>query len=221
MYLHFDFGNIEKIIINEKYNRHIMLKVGITGGIGSGKTTVCKIFATLGIPIYYADDRAKWLMVNSPALQTGIINLFGKEAYYEEGQLNRAYIGGIAFKHPKKLQKLNALVHPAVFVDGENWQQEQLALQVPYTLKEAALLYESGSHKFLDKMIVVTAPEEMRIERVMKRDGLDREAIQDRIARQMPEAEKVAQADYVINNDGQLLLIPQVLEIHQQLLAGS
>ncbi len=198
-----------------------MLKVGITGGIGSGKTTVCKIFATLGIPIYYADDRAKWLMVNSPALQTGIINLFGKEAYNEEGQLNRAYIGGIAFKHPKKLQKLNALVHPAVFVDGENWQQEQFALQVPYTLKEAALLYETGSHKFLDKMIVVTAPEEMRIERVMKRDGLDREAIQDRIARQMPAAEKVAQADYIITNDGQQLLIPQVLEIHQQLLAGS
>ena len=198
-----------------------MLKVGITGGIGSGKTTVCKIFATLGIPIYYADDRAKWLMVNSPALQTGIINLFGKEAYNEEGQLNRAYIGGIAFKHPKKLQKLNALVHPAVFVDGENWQQEQFALQVPYTLKEAALLYETGSHKFLDKMIVVTAPEEMRIERVMKRDGLDREAIQDRIARQMPATEKVAQADYIITNDGQQLLIPQVLEIHQQLLAGS
>ncbi len=197
-----------------------MLKVGITGGIGSGKTTVCKIFATLGIPIYYADDRAKWLMVNSPSLRIGIINLFGKEAYQEEGPLNRAYIGGIAFKHPKKLQKLNALVHPAVFVDGENWQKEQLTLQVPYTLKEAALLYESGSYKFLDKMIVVTAPEEMRIERVMKRDELDREAIQDRIARQMPEAEKVAQADYVINNDGQRLLIPQVLEIHQQLLAG-
>lgn len=198
-----------------------MRKVGITGGIGSGKTTVCKIFETLSIPIYYADDRAKWLMVNSPALQTGITNLFGKESYDEEGQLNRAYIGGIAFKHPKKLQKLNALVHPAVFVDGEKWQQEQLALQFPYTLKEAALLYESGSHKFLDKMIVVTAPEELRIERVMKRDGLDREAVQDRIARQMPEAEKVAQADYIITNDGHQLLIPQVLEIHQQLLAGA
>jgi len=198
-----------------------MLKVGITGGIGSGKTTVCKIFETLGIPIYYADDRAKWLMVNSPALQTGIINLFGKESYDEAGQLNRAYIGGIAFKHPKKLQKLNALVHPAVFVDGENWQQEQMILQAPYTLKEAALLYESGSHKFLDKMIVVTAPEALRIERVMKRDGLDKTAIQDRIAHQMPEEEKVAQADYIINNDGQQLLIPQVLDIHQQLLAGA
>jgi len=198
-----------------------MLKVGITGGIGSGKTTVCKIFETLGIPIYYADDRAKWLMVNSPALQTGITNLFGKESYNEAGQLNRAYIGGIAFKHPKKLQKLNALVHPAVFVDGENWQQEQMILQAPYTLKEAALLYESGSHKFLDKMIVVTAPEALRIERVMKRDGLDKTAVQDRIARQMPEEEKVAQADYIINNDGQQLLIPQVLDIHQQLLAGA
>lgn len=195
-----------------------MLRLGITGGIGSGKTTVCKIFETLHIPIYYADDRAKWLMVNSPALQTGITQLFGDKAYLEDGALNRAHIGSIAFKDPAKLQKLNALVHPAVFVDGENWQQEQLAVGAPYTLKEAALIYETGSYKTLDKVIVVTAPEELRIERVMKRDDLSEEEVKERIARQMPEEEKVAKADFVINNDGQHSLIKQVLAIHQTIL---
>lgn len=196
-----------------------MLRLGITGGIGSGKTTVCKIFETLHIPVYYADDRAKWLMVNSPTLQTGITQLFGKDAYFEDGALNRAHIGSIAFKDTAKLQKLNALVHPAVFVDGENWQQEQLALGVPYTLKEAALLYETGSYKMLDKVIVVTAPEALRIQRVMDRDNLSKEEVKQRIARQLPEAEKVAKADFVINNDGQHSLIKQVLAIHQSLLA--
>ncbi|NRB48345.1 MAG: dephospho-CoA kinase [Saprospiraceae bacterium] len=195
-----------------------MLRLGITGGIGSGKTTVCKIFETLDIPIYYADDRAKWLMVKSPSLQTGIIQLFGDKAYAADGSLNRAHIGGIAFKDPAKLQKLNALVHPAVFVDGENWQQEQLALGVPYTLKEAALIYETGSYKMLDKVIVVTAPEEIRIQRVMKRDKLTAEEVKERIARQMPESEKVEKADYVIQNDGQHSLIKQVLQIHQAIL---
>lgn len=195
-----------------------MLRLGITGGIGSGKTTVCKIFETLSIPIYYADDRAKWLMVNSPSLQMGIIQLFGDKAYAADGSLNRAHIGSIAFKDPAKLQKLNALVHPAVFVDGENWQQEQLALGVPYTLKEAALIYETGSYKMLDKVIVVTAPEEIRIQRVMKRDSLTAEEVKERIARQMPESEKVEKADYVIQNDGQHSLIKQVLQIHQAIL---
>ena len=195
-----------------------MLRLGITGGIGSGKTTVCKIFETLNIPIYYEDDRAKWLMVKSPSLQTGIIQLFGDKAYAADGSLNRAHIGGIAFKDPAKLQKLNALVHPAVFVDGENWQQEQLALGVPYTLKEAALIYETGSYKMLDKVIVVTAPEEIRIQRVMKRDKLTAEEVKERIARQMPESEKVEKADYVIQNDGQHSLIKQVLQIHQAIL---
>ena len=195
-----------------------MLRIGITGGIGSGKTTVCKIFETLNIPIYYADDRAKWLMVNSPALQTGIQQLFGKEAYFKDGTLNRAHIGSIAFKDPAKLQKLNALVHPAVFVDGENWQQEQLTLGAPYTIKEAALIYETGSYKMLDKVIVVSAPEELRIERVIKRDQLSAEEVKERIARQMPESEKVSKADFVIQNDGQHSLIKQVLAIHQAIL---
>lgn len=192
------------------------LKVGITGGIGSGKTTVCKIFESLGIPVYYADERAKWLMSNDPELIQGIKKLFGDTAYDSDGNLNRSHISGIVFHDPEKLEQLNALVHPAVAKDGSTWNQAQSG--VPYTLREAALIYEAGIDKHLDYVIVVTAPLEMRIQRVMNRDGVSREAVEARIARQMPETEKVKLADFVIYNDGERALIPQVLTIHQQLL---
>jgi dephospho-CoA kinase len=195
--------------------RLIMQHLGITGGIGSGKSTVCKIFETLGIPIYYADDRAKYLMSHDPDLIAGIIDLFGPEAYLEPHLLNRAHIAQVAFNDKDKLSQLNALVHPAVGRDGLEWQSAQK--DVPYTLKEAALLYESGSYRSLDKIIVVTAPLELRIERVMARDGVKREDIEARISKQMPEAEKVSLADFVVYNDGEQALIPQVMNIHQQL----
>lgn len=192
-----------------------MQHLGITGGIGSGKTTVCKIFETLGIPIYYADDRAKYLMSHDPDLIAGIIELFGPEAYLEPQVLNRAHIAHVAFNDKDKLAQLNALVHPAVARDGLEWQAAQR--YVPYTLKEAALLYESGSYRSLDKIIVVTAPLELRIERVMARDGAKREDVEARISKQMPEAEKVNLADFVIYNDGEQALIPQVMSIHRLL----
>lgn len=194
-----------------------MQHLGITGGIGSGKTTVCKIFETLGIPIYYADDRAKFLMSHDPNLIMGIIELFGQEAYLEPQVLNRAHIAQVAFNDKDKLTQLNALVHPAVARDGLEWQAAQY--DVPYTLKEAALLYESGSYRSLDKIIVVTAPLKLRIERVMARDGAKREEVEARIAKQMPESEKVNMADFVIYNDGEQALIPQVMSIHRQLSA--
>ncbi len=192
--------------------------IGITGGIGSGKTTVCKIFETLGIPVYYADDRAKWLMTHDTDLIAGIQQIFGEAAYFENGELNRPYIGQIAFNNAEKLAQLNALVHPAVLRDGNEWQQAQQ--HVPYTLKEAALLYESGSYLDLDQMIVVTAPKEVRIQRVMQRDQLSREAVEARIDKQMPEEEKVKKADFVIYNDGEKALIPQILSIHHQLITN-
>ena len=192
-----------------------MLKVGITGGIGSGKTTVCKIFETLGIPVYYADDRAKWLMMHDQGLKKQIIEIFGPAAYLENGQLNRTYIGQIAFTTPDKLKALNAAVHPAVAKDSVIWNKAQK--EVPYTLKEAALLFEAGSYKLLDKIITVTAPVEMRIERVMQRDQVDRAAVLARMDKQWPEKEKVERADFVINNDDQKGLIKQVLAIHQAL----
>lgn len=196
-----------------------MLHIGITGGIGSGKTTVCKIFEILGIPIYYADMRAKWLMEHDPTLRESIIALLGEEAYAVEGRLNRGWIASRVLADPGLLQKLNGLVHPAVAIDGHTWQEAQSG--VPYTLKEAALLYESGNYRSLDKIIVVTAPLEVRIARVTERDKASRETVLGWISKQMPEEEKVAQADFVIQNDGKHPLIPQVLEIHQVLVALS
>lgn len=193
-----------------------MLKAGITGGIGSGKTTVCKIFETLGIPVYYADDRAKWLMTHDEHLMSEIRNAFGADAYTPDGQLNRAYLSGVVFSDAEKLKQLNALVHPAVFNDGSAWHQAQTG--APYTLREAALLYESGSYKAIDKMIVVTAPLALRIARVMERDNISEAAVRARIEKQWPEEEKIKRADYVIYNDGAQLLVPQVLKIHRALM---
>lgn len=192
-----------------------MKKIGLTGGIGSGKSTVARIFEVMGIPVYYADDRAKQLMVEDPDLKAGIIALFGAEAY-QGGELNRAYIGSLAFADPSLLKKLEAIVHPAVLADGERWNQAQKG--VPYTIKEAALLFESGSYKALDKVVVVAAPLELRIDRVVRRDQTSREAVEARIARQMPEEEKVRLADFVIVNDGSRSLVRQVWEIHRQII---
>lgn len=194
------------------------LKIGITGGIGSGKTTVCRIFETLGIPVYYADDRAKALMVENPDLIKRIKELFGEAAYLPDGSLNRAYIADIAFHNPLKLNELNAAVHPAVWLDGEAWHNAQT--HAPYTLKEAALLFESGGNLLLDKIITVVAPEETRIERVLLRGGgtLKRSDIEARIAKQLPDEEKVKKSDFVIQNDGNQALIPQVLAIHNRIM---
>ena len=190
-----------------------MLKVGITGGIGSGKTTVCKIFATLGIPIYYSDIRAKELMVKDKKLIQGIKNEFGENAYLEDGSLNRQHIAAIAFNDKTKLQALNALVHPVVHRDGNEW----VALQtnVSYTLKEAALIFEGGGHRLLDKVITVFAPKATRIQRVMQRDKTTVAAVEARINKQMPEEDKIKLADFVIYNDGEHSLIDQVLKIHK------
>ena len=192
------------------------LKVGITGGIGSGKTTVCKIFETLGIPVYYADDRAKTLMVEDEKFISDIKNIFGVEAYSPNGELNRKHIADIAFHNPLKLKELNAVVHPAVLEDGNRWHAEQK--DVPYTLKEAALIFESDSYKNLDKIITVFAPQNVRLERVILRGGnLTKEDIEARMAKQLPEEEKMKRADFIIYNDGEQALIPQVMKIHRLL----
>lgn len=193
-----------------------MLKVGITGGIGSGKTTICKIFEQLGVPIYYADDRAKWLMINDEALISEISNLFGDMAYTENGELNRAYISSIVFSNQSMLDKLNQIVHPAVRNDGENWFKSHQ--NKPYALKEAALHFESGGYKLMDKMITVFAPEKTRIERVMKRDNTTAEAVKARIDKQLPDNKKMELSDYVIYNDSQHSIIKQVMEVHSTLL---
>jgi dephospho-CoA kinase len=195
-----------------------MIQVGITGNMGSGKTTVSGIFASLGIPIYDADSRAKWLMENETALVAAITDLFGPEAYLSSGELNRPFISQQAFQSPALLNQLNSLVHPAVARDAQQWHAAQ---QAPYTLREAALLIESGSYKQLDKLILVCAPEDLRIARVMERNGWAEADIRARLNKQLPETEKLAYADFVIQNDGNEALIPQVLQIHAALKALS
>lgn len=191
-----------------------MIKVGITGNMGSGKTTICNIFAALGIPIYDADSRAKALMLE-PRLKNQIIALFGTDAYDLQGQLNTPYISQQAFSDATLLTQLNALVHPAVAEDAMAWHEAQSS---PYTLREAALLIESESYKQLDRLILVTAPEKMRIHRVQMRNQWSLEEIKARMAKQMPEDAKRRFAQYIITNDGQKSLIEQVMAIHAELL---
>ncbi len=195
-----------------------MLKVGITGGIGSGKTTVCQIFATLGIPIYYADVRAKELMVSDADLIQQIQKLLGENAYLN-GELNRKYIAEKAFHDKNLLQQLNTIVHPAVFQDTLNWFQTHH--DKAYTLYEAAIMFESGSYKLMDKMITVFAPLEDRISRTMKRDHISREEVLERVDKQMLEEEKMKRADFVIYNDHSQPLIQQVLTIHEHIMVIS
>lgn len=195
------------------------LRIGITGGIGSGKTTACQVFATLGIPVFYADLQARRLMQEDPFLVTGIRNLLGEDAYGSDGQLDRPLVAERVFGNTALLQKLNALVHPAVGRHGQEWHRQQE--EVPYTLYEAALLFESGGHREMDRIIVVTAPEEVRLQRVMTRDGATEAEVRARMARQLPQAEKEERADFLIHNDGQQLLLPQVIEIHRQLLGQA
>lgn len=197
------------------------LRAGITGGIGSGKTTVCRIFESLGIPVYDADYWAKWLIVNDAEVKKAITGLFGPQAYLPDGQYNRALVAGIVFQAPAKLAALNAAVHPAVERHARAWHEEQAQKGLPYTLKEAALMVESGSHQFLDALIVVTAPEPLRIRRVMARDGISEDAVRARMTNQMPEAEKVRLADYVIVNDGEHSLVKQVWAVHRSLVEAS
>jgi dephospho-CoA kinase len=193
----------------------IMLKVGITGNIGSGKSTLVRIFAQLGVPVYDADSRAKAVMVEDEILVSQIKNLLGANAYNSQGSLNRAEISQQVFNNAQLLQQLNALVHPALFKDFDNWVLKQNA---PYILKEAALLIESESYKNLDVLIVVLADEEIRLKRSMARDGVTQDAILARMRNQMPQEEKAKFAQFIIQNNDDLL-IPQVLKIHQQLLA--
>ncbi len=188
-----------------------MLKVGITGGIGAGKTTVCRLFELLNVPVYYADDRAKILMTEDQALVKQIKTLLGDQAYLDDGSLNKKHISSIVFNDTAKLALLNSLVHPAVAKDSQNWFNN--LEEVPFALKEAALLFEAGSYKHLDQIITVAAPLELRIERVMKRDNVARNAVLARIDKQLPQEEKIKRSDFVINNDTQDSLIQQVIQI--------
>lgn len=195
------------------------LRIGVTGGIGSGKSIVCKIFSLLGAPVYDADSRAKALMTEDHLLIENIKEKFGSQAYHDDGSLNRTYLSKAIFNNSHQLSVLNSLVHPRVAIDSENWFKENQNAR--YCIKEAALLFESGSYKMLDQIIVVTAPTELRIQRVLNRDkGRVRGEIEKIIQNQISETEKISRADFVIHNDEQLLVIPQVYKLHERFNSG-
>nr|WP_276900544.1 dephospho-CoA kinase [Pedobacter kyonggii] len=197
-----------------------MYKVGITGGIGSGKTTVCKVFEVLGIPVFYADTAAKEIMYKDALLVEGIKSAFGNESYFEDGKLNNKHIAGIVFNNEDALAKLNALVHPAVFRAFDTWEAA-IPASTPYTLKEAALLFESGSYKMCDTTILVTAPYEIKMKRVMLRDGVTAAQVKARMDKQLSDEEKSKMANHFIINDEQESIIEQVLALHQEFLKAA
>jgi len=195
-----------------------MKTVGITGGIGSGKTTVCRIFKELDVPIYFADERAKKLMTENASLQASIIQEFGA-AIYTDNRLNRALLAKKVFAYPEKLAALNALVHPVVAADFGCWLAQHS--HANYVLKEAAILFESGANKLVDCTILVTAPEGLRIQRVVARDGVSANDVKLRMANQWTEKRKSELANHIVNNDGTQFLIPQVLRLHATFSAKS
>lgn len=190
------------------------LKIGLTGGIGTGKTTVAKIFETFGIPVLYADNLAKELMQTDVDLIQNLKNTFG-ENIYNNGILDRQKLSNIVFKDNSELEKLNTIVHPAVKSYGKKWMDKQKS---PYAIKEAAIMIESGSHLELDFLIGVTTPKEILINRVMKRDNITREAVLERMSKQMDNDEKMKLCDAVIINDDSQSLIEQCHLIHERLL---
>lgn len=195
-----------------------MLKIGITGGIGTGKTTVCKVFETLGIAVFYADLVAKQLMNTDLSLIEGIKKKFGTASYTPAGALNKKFIANIVFNDALALQQLNALVHPAVFNAFELWTQK-MPNTMPYVIKETALLFESGSYQTCDKNILVTSPINLRLKRVMARDHVSEKDVLARMDKQFSDEQKVKMADYILKNTEQHSVILQVLSLHQQFLS--
>ena len=197
-----------------------MLRIGITGGIGSGKTTVAKIFEVLGVPVYYADDAAKRLMNEDQALQQKIIENFGADVF-ENSQLNRSRLASIVFNDPEKLALLNSIVHPVTIADAEKWMKrfsKTATQKIPFAIKEAALIFESGAQKKLDYVIGVHAPYKLRLQRSMQRDNLTKDEVEARMEKQMDETKKMNLCNFIVTNDEVQLLIPQVVELHKKLM---
>ncbi len=187
--------------------------VGITGGIGSGKSTVCEVFKAFGVPVFHADDEAKKVYEEFPEVLEKVKSIFGKEVILH-GKINKQALAARAFNEPENLKKLNELVHPYVARKFKNWLSEQAGSIV---LREAAILIESGSYKDCAEIIVVTAPMDVRLARIMKRGGITTEEIKKRMASQMTDEERLPYADYVINNDGKQLILPQIDQVYHAL----
>lgn len=191
-----------------------MIKIGITGGIGSGKSTVCKVFKVLGIPVFEADQVARQLMISDAKVRMQLINLFGSTVYMADQSIDRKFLSGIVFNNPSLLADLNSIVHPAVQNAFDDWCQKQKS---PYVLHEAAILFESGFYKLMDKTITVVTLEVERIQRVMKRDDTSEEQVRQRIKNQWTDEHRIKLADFVINNNDNELIITQIVEIDKKI----
>lgn len=191
-----------------------MKKIGLTGGIGSGKSTIAKIFNVMGVPVYYSDDRARQ-MYFKPEVKKQVKTLLGEEAYINEKEINRAYISSKIFSDTQLLAKINDIIHPAVGKDFEQWLAAHE--NAPFVLKESAILFETGIYKSLDATILVVSPEKMRAERIAKRDGLSEEEVIKRFKSQLNDENKIPLADYVVFNDEVSSLIEQAVEIKNTL----
>ena len=194
-----------------------MLKVGLTGGIGSGKSLVARMFGVLGVPVFEADAAGRQLLAEDPAVRAAILERFG-EAVVHHGTVDRKALAAVVFQDPQALADLNAIVHPAVRQAFRHWAEKQNA---PYVLMEAAILAETGGHQAFDRVVVVSAPEALRLARVMARDGAAEAEVKARMRNQASEEERLAIADHVIVNNDQQLVIPQVLQVHQALSHAS
>lgn len=192
-----------------------MKKIGITGGIGSGKSTVCELFKLLGVSVFHADDAARNLQNNNLKIRQQIRELFGEQIYSRDGILDRQKLAAIVFNNTAELAKLNAIIHPAVRENFLLWAEDHIA--EPYLLYEAAILIESGYASDFDKTILVIADEEIRIARVTRRDGSSTEQVRERIANQISDREKIKLADFIIENNNRKLLIPQIIELDRRI----
>lgn len=195
-----------------------MLKIGITGGIGSGKSLICRVFSILGAPVYNADIQAKKLMNQDPELMTKLIQSFGT-GVYREGKLDRKALAGIVFNDQAALNLLNSIVHPAVRSDFNSWIDNNN--KASYVIKEAAILFETGMHTGLDTVILITAPEDLRLQRIMRREGEDKESVRKRMASQWTDEKKAALAGMVIRNDNTQSILPVILKMHYQFSRGN
>lgn len=191
-----------------------MLKVGLTGNIGSGKTLVCQIFESLGVPVFYADRVASELY-DEPEIREQVKQTFGDEIYDSDGKLIRQKLAGLVFHDEKALRNINGIIHPGVVKRYMQWLEDHV--NEDYTIHEAAILFESNLEHEFDRIIMVSAPEEIRLQRVMERDAADEKDVEARMKNQWPEDQKAKKADFVIINDGKQFLIPQILKIHNQL----
>lgn len=192
----------------------MIYKLGVTGGIGSGKSTICKIFEVMGIAVFYSDDEARYIMDSSAYIKTELNSLLGFDIY-KDGELDRPALACLIFNDKNLLAKVNKLVHPVVFESFKNWSEQQPS---KYVILESAILFESGSDRIVNFTLAVSAPLEERIQRVMSRNNISRDQVMERIGNQIGEDDLVSRSDFVVNNDESALVLPAILEIHKHII---